>query len=82
LFVKPALAEVLVQAIVNERQVHDCAAYLREIAAWPCSLARFEWEYLNSVYVKYAGNVRRTAKTLRIPRQTLYRKLRKSPPST
>ena len=38
-----------------------------------------EWEHINRVFRLCAGNVARTARTLRIPRQTLYNKLRRYP---
>ena len=43
------------------------------------SLARIEWEHLNKVLRLCRGNVTDAARTLRIPRQTLYNKLRKRP---
>jgi two-component system, response regulator RegA len=44
------------------------------------SLARVEWEYLNRALRSSDGNVTRAARTLAIPRQTVYRKLRTFPP--
>jgi ActR/RegA family two-component response regulator len=45
------------------------------------SLARVEWEFMNLMLVWSDGNICRAARRLRIPRQTLYRKLRRHPPS-
>lgn len=44
------------------------------------SLARVEWEHINRVFADCAGRVTETAQILRIPRQTLYRKLRQHAP--
>ncbi|MCG5052636.1 MAG: hypothetical protein KA712_06725 [Myxococcales bacterium] len=44
------------------------------------SLARNEWEYLNEAIYQCRGNLSEAARLLQIPRQTLYRKLRKYPP--
>jgi two-component system response regulator RegA len=44
------------------------------------SLARAEWEHLNSALAACEGNVSVAARHLAIPRQTLYRKLRVHPP--
>jgi two-component system response regulator RegA len=48
--------------------------------ARPLSLARAEWEHLNSALAACDGNVSVAARRLAIPRQTLYRKLRTHPP--
>jgi ActR/RegA family two-component response regulator len=45
------------------------------------SLARLEWEYINHVLHRCRGNVSEAARHLQLPRQTVYRKLRKHPPS-
>jgi two-component system, response regulator RegA len=45
------------------------------------SLARLEWEYINHVLRRCNGNVTEASRALRVPRQTLYRKLRKHPPA-
>jgi two-component system response regulator RegA len=45
------------------------------------SLAAMEWEYLNKTLWEHAGCVSSTARALNIPRQTLYRKLRRYPPA-
>ncbi|RYZ09200.1 MAG: response regulator [Myxococcales bacterium] len=48
--------------------------------AWEPSLARLEWEYINHALRRYRGNVAEASRRLGLPRQTLYRKLRKYPP--
>ncbi len=45
------------------------------------SLARLEWEYINHILHRCRGNVSEAARHLQLPRQTVYRKLRKHPPS-
>jgi two-component system response regulator RegA len=55
-----------------------CSAAANDPGNWP-SLARAEWEYVNAVLAKCEGNISTAAKLLNIPRQTLYRKLRKHP---
>jgi two-component system response regulator RegA len=45
------------------------------------SLARADWEYVNAVLRRCLGNMSEAARSLNIPRQTLYRKLRKFPPN-
>jgi len=51
---------------------------------WSCdgdfSLAHAEWEHLNKILRKCEGNMTAAARLLRIPRQSLYNKLRKVPP--
>jgi len=46
------------------------------------SLARLEWEYINHVLHRCQGNVSEAARHLQLPRQTVYRKLRKHPPAS
>jgi two-component system, response regulator RegA len=46
------------------------------------SLAWLEWEYINHVLRRCGGNVTEASRQLRVPRQTLYRKLRKHPPAS
>jgi ActR/RegA family two-component response regulator len=47
----------------------------------PNTLAEVEWEYINRTIYDCLGNATEAARALGIPRQTLYRKLRKFPPS-
>lgn len=42
-------------------------------------LSIFEWEHINTVLWRCGGNVTEAARLLGLPRQTLYRKLRKYP---
>jgi two-component system, response regulator RegA len=44
------------------------------------TLARVEWEHINDRLAHAGGNLSLAARHLGIPRQTLYRKLRKHPP--
>src|SRR5687768_5944125 len=44
------------------------------------SLARAEWEYIQYVLRQHDGNVSETARTLRLHRRSLQRKLQRSPP--
>jgi two-component system, response regulator RegA len=46
----------------------------------PRSLARLEWEYINHMLQRCHGNMTAASRELKVPRQTLYRKLRKHPP--
>ncbi len=45
------------------------------------SLARFEWEYIARVIEYHDGNISAAARTLRIRRTTLQRRLKKYPPN-
>lgn len=61
------------------------AALVRGERRWvtlrfPPSLAAIEWEALNEALYQHRGNATLAARSLRIPRQTLYRKLRKYAP--
>ncbi len=47
----------------------------------PLSLARAEWEHINSVLVSVAGNISEAARRLGLHRRSLQRKLSKYPPS-
>jgi two-component system response regulator RegA len=44
------------------------------------SLARLEWEYINATILECEGNMAAASRRLALPRQTIYRKLRKHPP--
>jgi ActR/RegA family two-component response regulator len=71
-----------------EQQLHapgdPTGRLLREGASAPesrmRSLAWLEWEYINHVLRRCGGNVTEASRRLKVPRQTLYRKLRKHPP--
>jgi two-component system, response regulator RegA len=43
------------------------------------TLAALEWEHINETILESSGNLAEAARRLGIPRQTLYRKLRKHP---
>jgi two-component system response regulator RegA len=60
-------------------------ALMRDHSHWSAlerteSLASIEWEHLNDVIYSSQGNVTAAAHRLGIPRQTLYRKVRKHSP--
>jgi ActR/RegA family two-component response regulator len=72
-FIKPTPIKPLVSAILGGGRRW---ANLR----FPASLAAIEWEAVNEALYHYRGNATLAARRLRIPRQTLYRKLRKYSP--
>lgn len=49
------------------------------IASAPPSVARLEWEHIQSVLARHGGNISATARALRMHRRTLQRKLAKRP---
>jgi two-component system response regulator RegA len=53
----------------------------RAMQAANLSLAQVEWEHINNVIRRYDGNISQAARKLGMPRQTLYRRMRK-PPAT
>lgn len=72
--VKPTTAAELAAVFRGERvQNHHVPTDL--------SLARFEWEHINRVLRLCNGNVTAAARVLRIPRQTIYNKMKKVPHS-
>jgi two-component system response regulator RegA len=48
----------------------------------PVTLAHLEWEHINLAIRDVRGNVAAAARRLGLPRQTVYRKLRKQPAAT
>lgn len=78
-FAKPVSAEVVLKTLLSPEPTQD--GQWRSPRLSQMSLARVEWEYLNRTLRTHNGNVARTAQTLAIPRQTLYRKLRVYPPT-
>jgi two-component system response regulator RegA len=46
----------------------------------PLSVERLEWEYIQKILIDNSGNLSATARTLRMHRRTLQRKLAKRPP--
>jgi two-component system response regulator RegA len=49
------------------------------LASAPPSVARLEWEHIQSVLAQHGGNISATARALRMHRRTLQRKLAKRP---
>jgi two-component system, response regulator RegA len=52
---------------------------IKPSAVQPMSLARAEWEYINRVLVACGGNLSEAARTLKLHRRSLQRKLAKYP---
>lgn len=73
---KPTTAADVMAAIMRRQGFSGAAARRPR----PCSLAKLEWEYINQVLRDARGNVSKAARVLAVPRQTLYRKLRRYPP--
>jgi two-component system response regulator RegA len=71
---KPADADQILEAL--HRDEGDAAIPMK---ADPPSLARLEWEHIQRVLAEQDGNVSATARTLRMHRRTLQRKLSKRP---
>ena len=71
---KPADADQILDAL--HRDEGDAAIPVKSDAP---SLARFEWEHIQRVLAEHDGNISATARTLRMHRRTLQRKLTKRP---
>lgn len=71
---KPATPDEICAAF--EQPDHAAAA---PIASTPPSVARLEWEHIQSVLAQHDGNISATARALRMHRRTLQRKLAKRP---
>lgn len=71
---KPADADQILEAL--HRDEGDAAI---PVKADPPSLARLEWEHIQRVLAEHDGNISATARTLRMHRRTLQRKLAKRP---
>lgn len=71
---KPADADQILEAL--HRDEGDAAI---PVKADPPSLARLQWEHIQRVLAEHNGNVSATARTLRMHRRTLQRKLSKRP---
>lgn len=75
---KPVTANAV--AAVLERGTRQEAADERETAPLePMSPRRLEWEHIQRVLAEQDGNISATARTLRMHRRTLQRKLAKKP---
>lgn len=71
---KPADADEILAAL--HREDGDPAL---AINGEPASLARLQWEHIQRVLAEHAGNISATARSLRMHRRTLQRKLSKRP---
>ncbi len=71
---KPADADQILEAL--HRDGGDSAIAVR---GDPPSLARLEWEHIQRVLAEHEGNISATARSLRLHRRTLQRKLSKRP---
>jgi two-component system response regulator RegA len=71
---KPADADQILEAL--HRDEGDAEV---PVKAEPPSLARVEWEHIQRVLAEHDGNISATARTLRMHRRTLQRKLTKRP---
>lgn len=76
-FSKPLACED-VFAAMDGKLFENCQSEVRRVEP---SLARIEWEYINSTIKRCSGNMAEASRRLGLPRQTLYRKLRKYPPA-
>jgi two-component system response regulator RegA len=71
--VKPALMEQVIAALEGKR-------YLWSLLEAAETLASIEWEHINNLIYDCEGSVTLAAQRLGIPRQTVYRKIRKHSP--
>jgi len=71
---KPANADQILEAL--HRDEGDSAV---RVKGDPPSLARLEWEHIQRVLAEHDGNISATARSLRMYRRTLQRKLSKRP---
>jgi two-component system response regulator RegA len=74
---KPVTASAVAEAL--DRGAHTDLGNTPRMPAEPMSARRLEWEHLQRVLVENDGNVSATARTLRMHRRTLQRKLAKRP---
>ena len=72
---------VTASAVVETLQRGEKPAAVRSISerAEPMSPRRLEWEHIHRVLAEHAGNISATARTLKMHRRTLQRKLGKKP---
>ena len=74
---KPVTARAVVAALA--REIH---AAVPQEADELVSPRRLEWEHIQRVLAEHEGNISKTARTLRMHRRTLQRKLAKRPTQT
>ncbi len=70
---KPASADEIMQALSLT------AVSKPELTEDPMSVGRLEWEHLQRVLAQHEGNISATARSLKMHRRTLQRKLAKKP---
>jgi two-component system response regulator RegA len=73
---KPVTASAVADALLRGSK---SSAASPSPAAEPMSPRRLEWEHIHRVLAEHAGNVSATARTLKMHRRTLQRKLAKRP---
>jgi len=73
---KPADADEIVRALK-----HGSEGEASPPPSEPLSLARAEWEHINTVLVSVSGNISEAARRLGLHRRSLQRKLAKYPPT-
>ena len=73
---KPVTASAVADALLRGEKPASAPAAL---AAEPMSPRRLEWEHIHRVLAEHAGNLSATARTLKMHRRTLQRKLGKKP---
>ncbi|MHB8562612.1 MAG: response regulator transcription factor [Acidiferrobacteraceae bacterium] len=71
---KPANADEIVNALLQ-----DLPLETREVASDIMSVDRLEWEHIHRVLMEHNGNLSATARSLKMHRRTLQRKLSKHP---
>jgi two-component system response regulator RegA len=76
------LAKPVTSGTVNEALRRGDHAVAVQAPAAPMSPRRLEWEHIQRVLAEHRGNVSATARTLKMHRRTLQRKLAKRPART
>lgn len=74
---KPVTASIVVATLLGSKTPTEA---VDAPAGERMSPRRLEWEHLHRVLTEHEGNISATARTLRMHRRTLQRKLLKSPP--
>lgn len=75
---KPADADEILAALLSTVD-KDSNTRSNTAAAQPMSVRRLEWEHIQKVLLENNGNISATARTLKMHRRTLQRKLQKRP---
>ena len=73
---KPAEPDEIMHALHNEHETGDAQV---ELATEPMSVRRLEWEHIQRVLQNHNGNISAAARTLKMHRRSLQRKLMKRP---